>query len=140
MSGVGPLSVAKQTLSKPHSASSIYESTPSIEDTRGSLRCGAGIIAIGAMALNAAINGSILATPEACLVVMMALPQGLRRALPTARASTACNLMKRDQITPSVPTLVANVVAARAASVTSAAATSTSRSLLPGAQRGRAVR
>jgi hypothetical protein len=34
----------------------------------------AGFVAIRAMALNAAINGSILAEPEACLVMMMALP------------------------------------------------------------------
>jgi hypothetical protein len=35
----------------------------------------AGFDAIQAKALNAAINGSILAAPDACLVAMMALPR-----------------------------------------------------------------
>jgi len=33
---------------------------------------------ISAMALNAAISGSILAEPEACMVIMMALPLARR--------------------------------------------------------------
>jgi hypothetical protein len=41
---------------------------------------------INGMALNAAINGSILADPDACFVMMMALPFGSTRALPTAHA------------------------------------------------------
>jgi class 3 adenylate cyclase len=43
------------------------------------------------MALNAAISGSILAEPEACLVMMMmmmALPFGSTRALPPRRLPT----------------------------------------------------
>ena len=35
-----------------------------------------GFIAISATALNSAINGSILAEPAACLVMMIALPRG----------------------------------------------------------------
>jgi len=35
-----------------------------------------GFVAISAMALNAAISGSILAEPDACFVMMMALPFG----------------------------------------------------------------
>jgi hypothetical protein len=46
----------------------------------------AGLAAIQATALNAAVNGSILAVPDACLVMMMALPLGPTRALPTAHA------------------------------------------------------
>ena len=33
-----------------------------------------GFVDISAMALNAAISGSIFAEPEACFVMMMALP------------------------------------------------------------------
>jgi len=36
----------------------------------------AGFEAVQAMALNAAVSGSILVVPEACLVMMMALPFG----------------------------------------------------------------
>ena len=43
----------------------------------------AGFEAIHATALNAAINGSIFAVPEACLVMMLALPFGSARVLPT---------------------------------------------------------
>ena len=43
----------------------------------------AGFEAIHAMALNAATNGSIFAVPDACLVMMMALPYGSTRALLT---------------------------------------------------------
>ena len=43
-----------------------------------------GFVDISAMALNAAISGSILADPEACLVMIMALPLGSTRALATA--------------------------------------------------------
>ena len=43
-----------------------------------------GFVDISAMALNAAISGSILADPEACLVMMMALPFGSTRALTAA--------------------------------------------------------
>jgi hypothetical protein len=39
-----------------------------------------------AMAFNAAISGSILADPDACLVMVMALPLGSTRALLTAHA------------------------------------------------------
>jgi hypothetical protein len=41
---------------------------------------------IKAIALNAAINGSILAEPDASFVTSMALPFGSTRALPTAKA------------------------------------------------------
>jgi hypothetical protein len=44
----------------------------------------AGFEAIHATALKAAISGSILAVPDACLVMIMALPRGSTRALPTA--------------------------------------------------------
>jgi hypothetical protein len=40
---------------------------------------------IDAMALSAAIKGSIFAVPEACFVMMMALPFGSTRALLTAQ-------------------------------------------------------
>jgi hypothetical protein len=43
---------------------------------RGSLKCDVGFVATSAMALNADISGSILAEPEACLVMMMTLPCG----------------------------------------------------------------
>jgi hypothetical protein len=43
----------------------------------------AGIEAIHAKALIAAINGSIFAVPDACLVMMFALPFGSTRVLPT---------------------------------------------------------
>jgi hypothetical protein len=39
--------------------------------------------AIHATALNAAINGSIFFAPDACLVMMLALPFGSTRVLPT---------------------------------------------------------
>lgn len=39
-----------------------------------------GFVDISAMALNAAIRGSILTDPDACLVMMMALPSGSARA------------------------------------------------------------
>jgi hypothetical protein len=39
------------------------------------------IAAIEAIALNAAISGSILAVPDACFVMTMALPLGSTRAL-----------------------------------------------------------
>jgi hypothetical protein len=42
-----------------------------------------GFVDISAIALNAAINGSILALPEACFVMMIALPFGSTRALAT---------------------------------------------------------
>jgi len=42
-----------------------------------------GFVDISATALNAAISGSILAVPEACLVMMIALPLGSTRALAT---------------------------------------------------------
>ena len=44
----------------------------------------AGFAAIQAIALNAAIRGSILAVPDACFVMMMALPFGFTRAVATA--------------------------------------------------------
>jgi hypothetical protein len=40
-----------------------------------------GFIDISAMALNAAISGSIFAEPDACLVMMMTLPFGTLAAL-----------------------------------------------------------
>jgi len=43
-----------------------------------------GFEGIRAIALKAAINGSTLAVPDACLVMLMALPRGSTRALPTA--------------------------------------------------------
>jgi hypothetical protein len=46
-----------------------------------------GFVDISAMALNAAINGSIFAMPDACLVMTVALPFGSTRALPTAMPS-----------------------------------------------------
>ena len=39
------------------------------------------------MALNAAMSGSILAVPDACFVMIMALPFGSTRALPTDQAT-----------------------------------------------------
>jgi hypothetical protein len=42
---------------------------------------------ISAIALNAAISGSILAVPEACLVMMMALPFGSTREFGSAQCS-----------------------------------------------------
>ena len=42
--------------------------------------------AIQAIALNAAISGSILAEPDACFVMMMALPFGSTRAFATAKS------------------------------------------------------
>ena len=45
-----------------------------------------GLVDINAMALNAAISGSILADPDGRFVMMMALPFGSTRALPTAHA------------------------------------------------------
>jgi len=49
----------------------------------------AGFADIQATALNAAINGSILAVPDACFVMTMALPVGSTRALLTAHAISA---------------------------------------------------
>ena len=46
----------------------------------------AGFEAIHATALNAAISGSILAVPDACFVMMMALPFGSTRAFATAKS------------------------------------------------------
>ena len=46
----------------------------------------AGFADIQATALNAAINGSIFAVPDACFVMTMALPLGSTRALLTAHA------------------------------------------------------
>jgi hypothetical protein len=43
-------------------------------------------MAVSAMALNAALGGSILAEPDACFVTRMALPFGSTRASPTAEA------------------------------------------------------
>ena len=43
-----------------------------------------GFVDISATALNAAISGSILADPDACLVTRIALPLGSTRALATA--------------------------------------------------------
>jgi len=48
-----------------------------------------GFVDIEAMALNAAISGSILAEPDACFVIMMALPFGSTRAFATAHAINA---------------------------------------------------
>ena len=45
-----------------------------------------GFVDINAMALNAAISGSILAEPDACFVMMMALPFGSTRAFATAKS------------------------------------------------------
>ena len=50
----------------------------------------AGFADIQATALNAAISGSILAVPDACFVMTMALPFGSTRALLTAHAIRAC--------------------------------------------------
>jgi len=41
---------------------------------------------ISAMVLNAAISGSILANPDGCFVMMMALPFGSTRAFATAKS------------------------------------------------------
>ena len=48
-----------------------------------------GFVDISAIALNAAISGSILALPDACLVVMMALPFAHARALPPTSVNQA---------------------------------------------------
>jgi hypothetical protein len=44
-----------------------------------------GFVGISAMALRAAISGSIFADPDACFVMMTALPFGSTRALATAQ-------------------------------------------------------
>lgn len=54
-----------------------------------------GLEHISAIALNAAINGSILALPDACLVMIMALPLGSTRALATAQDISACVSLRR---------------------------------------------
>jgi len=48
-------------------------------------------VAIGTIALNAAISGSILAQPEACFVTRMTLPFGTNRALATRLAFHGTN-------------------------------------------------
>jgi hypothetical protein len=45
-----------------------------------------GFVDISAMTLNAVIKGSILADPEACFVMMMALPFSSTRAFTTAKS------------------------------------------------------
>ena len=50
----------------------------------------AGFADIQATALNAAMSGSILAVPDACFVMTMALPRGSTRALLTAQAIKRC--------------------------------------------------
>jgi hypothetical protein len=44
-----------------------------------------GFVDINAITLNAAISGSIFAVPDACFVMMMALPFSSTRALATAQ-------------------------------------------------------
>jgi hypothetical protein len=46
-----------------------------------------GFVAIRAIALKAAVSGSILADPDACLAMMIALPRGSTQALLTAQAA-----------------------------------------------------
>jgi hypothetical protein len=46
----------------------------------------AGFADIHATALNAAINGSIFAVPDACFVMTMELPSGSTRAFATVQA------------------------------------------------------
>ena len=48
-----------------------------------------GFVDISAIALHAAISGSIFAVPEACFVMMMALPFGSTRAFATAHDISA---------------------------------------------------
>ena len=48
-----------------------------------------GLVDINAIALNAAISGSIFADPEACFVMMMAFPFGSTLAFATAQDITA---------------------------------------------------
>ena len=91
-----------------------------------------GFVDINAMALNAAINGSILALPDACFVMMMALPFGSTRALPTAPA------IRRNLTQDSISAL--SVDLSPETPELGRAATSTSMSLLPGAQLERAAR
>ena len=45
----------------------------------------AGFVAINAIALKAAMSGSIFAVPDACFVMIMALPYASTRALTTAQ-------------------------------------------------------
>jgi hypothetical protein len=45
-----------------------------------------GFVDISAIALNAAIRGSIFALSDACFVMMMALPFGSTRAFATAKS------------------------------------------------------
>ena len=60
----------KADISKPHPQ--VHEYTPEMHDTLG---CADQVfVDINAMTLNAAINGSIFADPNACFVMMMALP------------------------------------------------------------------
>jgi hypothetical protein len=49
-------------------------------------RAAQGFVDINAMALNAAMRGAILAEPDACFVMMMALPFGSTRAFATAKS------------------------------------------------------
>src|SRR5262249_17317889 len=56
-----------------------------------------GFVDINATALNAAINGSILADPDACLVMMMALPFGSTRALARAHEISHRPLCSSDR-------------------------------------------
>src|SRR5580693_8141008 len=55
-----------------------------------------GFVDIKAIALKAAISGSILADPDACFVTRMAFPFGSTRALPTAHAIRPWPLWRRD--------------------------------------------
>src|SRR5215468_6614513 len=55
-----------------------------------------GFVGISAMALNAAISGSILAEPDARLVIMMALPLSSTRASTTAYDISHCPPCRSD--------------------------------------------
>ena len=81
MSAPPPLLGAKRT-------SPVCEYTAYITKTLG--RADQGFVDINAMALSAAISGSILAVPDACFVMTMALPFGSARALLAAHAIRAC--------------------------------------------------
>src|SRR5262245_5650242 len=61
------------------------------------------IVAIKAIALNAAISGSILADPDACFVMMMALPLGSARELATAHDTRCWPLCRSDRLACGLP-------------------------------------
>src|SRR5262245_36091427 len=62
-----------------------------------------GFVDINEIALNAAISGSIFAVPDACLVMMMALPLGSARELATAHDTRCWPLCRNDRLACGLP-------------------------------------